>query len=121
MLEKYFRRLHLASDADTATIRAAYVRMVRRYPPEHFPEQFAEIQAAWQALSLTEDFIQQMSEHVLHTESPVELGAVLWPCHLAPVQPFPDFTDVLEREAREKALDAQLSSIADKGIVWRTV
>jgi curved DNA-binding protein CbpA len=42
--------LDLHPEADDAAIRARYVELVRRYPPEQAPEQFALIRAAYEVL-----------------------------------------------------------------------
>lgn len=43
--------LGLAPDADAAAIAAAYRKLVRRYPPELAPREFARVQEAYQWLT----------------------------------------------------------------------
>jgi curved DNA-binding protein CbpA len=42
--------LGLAADADDETIRRRYLELVRQYSPEHHPEKFAAIRAAYERL-----------------------------------------------------------------------
>jgi curved DNA-binding protein CbpA len=43
-----YQVLELRPDADDATIRARYLDLVRRWPPEQAPERFAAIRAAYE-------------------------------------------------------------------------
>jgi curved DNA-binding protein CbpA len=43
-----FQVLELPPDADDAAIRARYLEMVRRWPPEQAPERFAAVRAAYE-------------------------------------------------------------------------
>jgi curved DNA-binding protein CbpA len=42
--------LGLPGDADDAAIRARYLELVRQYSPEHHPERFAAVRAAYESL-----------------------------------------------------------------------
>jgi curved DNA-binding protein CbpA len=42
--------LGLPGDADDAAIRSRYLELVRRYSPEHHPERFAAVRAAYESL-----------------------------------------------------------------------
>ncbi len=42
--------LGIAADSDDATIRRRYLELVRQYPPEHHPQRFAEVRAAYEQL-----------------------------------------------------------------------
>jgi curved DNA-binding protein CbpA len=42
--------LGVADDADDAAIRSRYLELVRQYSPEHYPEKFAAIRAAYESL-----------------------------------------------------------------------
>jgi curved DNA-binding protein CbpA len=42
--------LDLAADADDETIRRRYLELVRQFSPEHHPEKFAAIRAAYERL-----------------------------------------------------------------------
>jgi curved DNA-binding protein CbpA len=43
-----FKVLELPPDADDAAIRSRYLELVRRWPPEHTPERFAAVRAAYE-------------------------------------------------------------------------
>ena len=59
MFEQARKTLKIARDADPETVRQAYVRLVRRYPPEHFPEKFVDLRQAYQQLTLDDNFIRE--------------------------------------------------------------
>jgi DnaJ-class molecular chaperone len=42
--------LGVAPDDDDTTVRNAYLEAVRRFPPEHCPEQFSAVNEAYQAI-----------------------------------------------------------------------
>jgi curved DNA-binding protein CbpA len=42
--------LGLTPEADDAAVRAAYLELVRRYPPDHHPQRFAAVSEAYQIL-----------------------------------------------------------------------
>jgi DnaJ-class molecular chaperone len=45
-----FETLGLPATADDAAIRARYLELVRRWPPEHAPERFAAVRAAFEEI-----------------------------------------------------------------------
>ena len=42
--------LGLPADSDDEAIRRRYLELVRQYPPEHHPQKFAEVRAAYERL-----------------------------------------------------------------------
>jgi curved DNA-binding protein CbpA len=42
--------LGLTTDSDDDTIRRRYLELVRQFPPEHQPQKFAAVRAAYEAL-----------------------------------------------------------------------
>ena len=42
--------LGLPADSDDEAIRRRYLELVRQYPPEHHPQKFAEVRAAYDLL-----------------------------------------------------------------------
>jgi curved DNA-binding protein CbpA len=42
--------LGLSDDSDDEAIRRRYLELVRQYPPEHQPEKFAAVRAAYESL-----------------------------------------------------------------------
>ena len=45
-----YQVLGLSTDSDDETIRRRYLELVRQFPPEHHPEKFAAIRAAYERL-----------------------------------------------------------------------
>jgi curved DNA-binding protein CbpA len=45
-----YQVLGLPSDSDDATIRRRYLELVRQFGPEHHPEKFAAVRAAYESL-----------------------------------------------------------------------
>jgi curved DNA-binding protein CbpA len=43
-----FKLLGVTPDADEATLRRRYLELVRQYPPEKYPREFAEIRQAYE-------------------------------------------------------------------------
>ena len=50
-----FLLLDVPEDADDASIKKAYLQKVRQHPPEHEPEQFQAIRAAFEAIKSRRD------------------------------------------------------------------
>jgi hypothetical protein len=64
---------------DKETLHPKYVRLVRRYPPEHFPDKFKMIQNAYHELTLSDSIIVKlMSEYKNLKKNKVDLAAFLW-------------------------------------------
>jgi curved DNA-binding protein CbpA len=78
MIEAAYELLRVPRDADPQEVRQAYVRLVRRYPPEHFPEKFASLRRAYQQLNLEDDFLQEISSYVKEESAPLEIAGFLW-------------------------------------------
>jgi curved DNA-binding protein CbpA len=49
MLDAY-EVLNLAADSDDEMIRRRYLELVRQFPPEHHPQKFAQVRAAYEQL-----------------------------------------------------------------------
>ncbi len=65
--------LDLPSDADDSAVRSAYQRLLRKYPPEHRPEQFQLIQEAYSQLRTSRDRWRWQLLHLKNERSsPVE-------------------------------------------------
>jgi curved DNA-binding protein CbpA len=45
-----YQVLELPPDADDAAVRARYLELVRRWPPEQAPERFAAVRAAYERI-----------------------------------------------------------------------
>ena len=104
MLEGQLERLKAAPDASFEEVHKAYVRLARRYPPQNFPERFAAIKDAYQALVLDKDFLDKLRQTLLKADSESEWLTTLW--SLGPVrEPAPlDLAAVLYREPPARIL-----------------
>lgn len=50
-MKDYYKILNIKSDASQNDIKRAYFMIVRKYPPERFPDEFMEIREAYEVLS----------------------------------------------------------------------
>lgn len=123
MIESAYRTLKVKRDASPDEVRSAYVRLVRRYPPEHFPERFSAIQSAYRLLCLDDEFTGAIGDRLLKSGSDVEAAGILWGDRedLLPVgsDDMRDLLGLIGRARRAKELDALLTSISKSGILWR--
>lgn len=78
MFEAAYKMLRVDRRAGPEEIRRAYLRLVRRYPPEHFPEKFRQVHDAYRCLNLQEDALEDLAERLGRTGSPLETAAVLF-------------------------------------------
>ena len=53
MFERALQILRLQRGADKEEVRKSYIKMTRRYPPEHFPQKFKQIKEAYEQLTLS--------------------------------------------------------------------
>ena len=121
MLEAAYSLLRVGKNASPEDVRKAYVRLVRRYPPEHFPEKFTELRKAYQQLTLCDDFLVDSVTRMRGIESPLKLAAFLWgdcgelmyETHLAP----DELSSLLVREETRRNLDELLETELE--IEWK--
>ena len=130
MFESDLKALRLARDCGPEEVRRAYVRLTRRYPPEHFPERFKRIKQAFERLSLDPSHLQAVAVRIAHAESTQEVFDIMTEeaLDLALAQssehglPQPDVRElepVLNAEGYREELFAALQRIADKGITYK--
>ena len=62
MIESAYEMLKVSRDATPEEVRTAYVKLVRRYPPEHFPERFAALRNAYEKVCLGDDYLRNLLE-----------------------------------------------------------
>ncbi|MDR3264775.1 MAG: J domain-containing protein [Synergistaceae bacterium] len=124
MLEWAWKTLKIERDAAPETVRQAYVRLVRRYPPEHFPEKFAAVRRAYQQLTLDDDFIEEIFPRVTEETTPLSLAGFLWGDRdeLRPNRDvtLADLIPLLTGADTRNALDEALEKAASGKIEWRT-
>ena len=73
MFEKSLQVLRLQRGADMEEVRKAYIKLTRRYPPEHFPEKFKEIKRAYEQLSLKWSALEPLVKDMGMSESKAQL------------------------------------------------
>jgi hypothetical protein len=78
MIESAYEILRVARDATPDEVRAAYVKLVRRYPPERFPERFAAVRKAYEKLCLGDDYLQNLLETGTLNMTHLEFAGFLW-------------------------------------------
>ena len=121
MFESALKILRVEKGASPEALREAYVKMVRRYPPEHFPEKFAAVKRAYSRLCADDDILDEyMNLHDIGG-SGVELLGLLWgelpELYEDSVEiDFTELAPLFDEESRKHALAAALSAAADEGI-----
>lgn len=78
MLLSAYKTLRIPQGSSNEEIRAAYVRMVRRYPPENFPDRFRQIKEAYDHLSLAESYLDELYIRVREVKTPKTFLAMLF-------------------------------------------
>lgn len=88
--------LGVSVDADDEAVRAAYLELVRRHPPERDPEDFARINRAYEALKTENDRIRhELTDLEPGIRSPFE--ALLVHGSRAGRRTPPDFEEMKQR------------------------
>ena len=122
MIESAYKLLRVEKNASPEDVRKAYVRLVRRYPPEHFPEKFAQLREAYQQLTLSEDFVNITVNRIINCDELLDLASCLWGDRgeLIYDKPFApeELVALLVIEDTQRDLDELLSSITDD-IIWK--
>ena len=123
MIESAYRTLKVKKDASPEEVRSAYVRLVRRYPPEHFPERFSAIQSAYRLLCLDDEFTGAICERLARSESRAEIAGILWgdreELAARGSTDMRDLMGLVGTSERAKKLDDFLAAIAESGVRWR--
>jgi len=55
-----FLLLNVEESADDAQIKEAYLSAVRQYPPDHYPERYEQIRAAYEAIATERDRLKYL-------------------------------------------------------------
>ena len=123
MIESAYETLHVPRDADPEDVRRAYVRLVRRYPPEHFPERFASLRRAYQQLNLDDDFIEEISSRIKEDSEPLEMAGFLWGDRkdLRPEKdvPLTELISLLRTKDMRVVLNELLEKASSEKIEWK--
>ncbi len=94
-----FEILEVAEDAGDSQVKKAYLGMVRRYPPERFPDDFQRIYRAYELIKTEDDRFAYRLFHC-RLPAPSEIAGLLLDS-VAKKAP-------LSREEFQKQLDADL-------------
>ncbi|MDR2528462.1 MAG: hypothetical protein LBD04_05540 [Synergistaceae bacterium] len=117
MLESAYDTLRVRRDTNPEEARKAYLTLVRRYPPEHFPDKFASIRRAYQYVTLDEEFVEEMFHKIRSDSTPLEMAGYLWGDRkeLKPTEEFNalSFASLLVEETMCLELDELLSEAAE--------
>ncbi|EFI36009.1 heat shock protein DnaJ domain protein [Desulfonatronospira thiodismutans ASO3-1] len=77
MLEQDHRILRVDRDADQESIRKSYIKLSRRYHPEHFPEKFRRIKCAYERLSLDPSTLADITRELARAESTDQITSLI--------------------------------------------
>lgn len=69
-----YQVLNLPPDADDAAIRRRYLELVRQFTPEHHPEKFAAIRAAYESLK---DLTTRLEHRLFDTGDKESIAAII--------------------------------------------
>lgn len=114
MLENEYKILRVSPDASSEELRAAYTKMVRRYPPEMFPERFAKVKDAYEALSLERGQLQKVVEEWKLSDNSGASSSISGFFRHLPLQKTkcPDTSSFFQQQAFIDTFDAAISSTA---------
>ena len=121
MFESALKTLRVRRGASPEELREAYVKLVRRYPPEHFPEKFAAVKRAYNQLRADDTILEEYLHPHAVEGSGLGLLALLWG-ELPELRrdsveiDFTELAPLADEGPRKKALEAALNAAADEGI-----
>ncbi|MDR3333090.1 MAG: hypothetical protein LBT08_10730 [Synergistaceae bacterium] len=125
MIESAYEILKIARDATPEDARKAFVRSVRRYPPEGFPEKFMEINSAYRQICLDDAFLSEFSETALGSKNGANFAGFLWgdKSELRKIgdEGFAGLSSLIDAEAMSGMIDDLLSEVDVTKIEWREI
>ncbi|MDR1508995.1 MAG: hypothetical protein LBS53_05110 [Synergistaceae bacterium] len=121
MIESAYEILKIPRSASPEDVRAAYVKLVRRYPPEHFPERFAVFRDAYQKVCLGDDYLDNLLKMDTCQMTPLEFAGFLWGDRkeLKPEESGLFGLDALIDGGRARKANDILESVNTSNIKWR--
>jgi hypothetical protein len=121
MIESAYEMLRVRRDAAPEDVRAAYVKLVRRYPPERFPERFAAFHNAYQKVCLGDDYLENLLKTDTSEMAPLAFAGFLWGDRRELMPEESDLIDlaVLADGGRVLKADDILESVDTSNIKWR--
>lgn len=130
MLEKDCKLLRISRDADLEEIRQAFIKLTRRYPPEHFPDKFKQIKGAYDRLTLNWESIKSLIKEIASRESPESMARFLLQGALQTNEgpdsaPLPELDiqglePVLSNGGNKEKLRAFLQKIQEQGLEYKS-
>ena len=121
--------LQVPRDADQETVRKAFVKLSRRYPPEHFPEKFKTIKNAYERLSLNYPSIKTLVQELTSHYKPERMISCLFEQVLQNEATMPrlevpeievmSLEPIFAASDRQRALQAVLKDIQDQGLEYQ--
>jgi curved DNA-binding protein CbpA len=125
MIESAYEILKIARDATPEDARKAFVRLVRRYPPEGFPEKFMEISGAYRQICLDDAFLSELSETVFNGSNGVDFAGFMWGdrSELREIGDagFAGLSSLIDAEAVSGMIDDLLAAVDVTKIKWRGI
>lgn len=122
MLETARETLRVGREAGPEEVRQAYVRLLRRYPPEHFPGKFATLDQACRQLTLDDAAVDAFFRQMSSISSPLEFAGLLWG-DAAELRPpafdLSELSPLVKAGAGEAELDGMLAALEVADIEWR--
>jgi hypothetical protein len=114
MFRSAFKQFKLKPGDNKDAIYNAYVRLVRRYPPEHFPEQFKKVQHAYNELTVSDQIIEKALQAFLRADNPFLMTALFCSDHLTinstgfPLEQFVELTSSWKPSSQAKTIIAKI-------------
>lgn len=96
-----FLLLEVTPDANDTQIKAAYLAAVRRYPPEHYPERYEQIRAAYEAIATERDRLSYLLFNP-HPIDPMQAMALLMKPGPTPRRSKPDCQRLLVQSVTDQ-------------------
>ena len=121
MIEDAYEILKISRDATPEEARAAYVKLVRRYPPEHFPERLAAFRNAYDKICLDDEFLLNLLRSDICRKTPLDFAGFLWGDRKefkAAESDLRDLAALIDGGNARKADDI-LESVDTSNIEWR--
>ncbi|MDZ7759813.1 MAG: J domain-containing protein [Desulfovermiculus sp.] len=131
MLEKDGSMLRVPRDADLEVVRKAFVKLSRRYPPEHFPDKFKEIKRAYDRLTLNYSSINSLVKELASAPTAQAMAKCLVDEALqdktnSPPPQVPELNvyslePIFDAPAQQQRLKKLLQDIGDQGLEYKEV
>lgn len=127
MFEKCARTLRVSPDATQEEVRQAFIKLARRWPPEHFPARFTEIKSCADLLNLEDAALEEILNRTVKSEDIAFLFDLLPDSAKAPQAgttdtaelDIPAFMDLLNPGRRRRIMLSCLEIIPDGTAFFR--